>query len=271
VSFTGEKKRNAMSIEASEYVVDEANARLLTLWLSAGQWTRRETTLLLLEIKPRSVTSECFSTFSGRGEVQYDYYDEDRKDKEPCSYHEDGEPEYLTDEQDALFHKTKQRCFEIDLQLNSRVTAEPHEWIDLACKKGIAIPWLDWAIARGLYGQKAEPEAVSKAVLNAPAVEVTVREPRPAATGPAYTMTKAAMIDQHKHEWPTIEQDIKDAARNGLNKAKGGVREWHEAMALEWARAKGRLTSNDNPMLALNNQVNSMFGIKTSVKHKLQG
>lgn len=161
-----------MSNEASEYAVDEANAKLLKCWLNGGRWTREQATLLFLEIDPRSVTSECFSTFSGRGEVQYDYYDEDRKDKEPCSYNEDGEPEYLTDEQNALFHKTKQRCFEIDLQLNSRDTAEPREWIELAREKEIHIPWLDWAIKRGHYGQTAEPYADS----NEPIVNGSVSE-----------------------------------------------------------------------------------------------
>lgn len=150
-----------MSVEASEYVIDEANEEQLKSWLNAGQWTREEATLLFLEINPRSVSSECFSTFSGRGAVQYEYYDFDRKKREPCTYDDDDEPVYLTAEQDALFHKTLERRFKIDLQLNSRETAEPHEWIELACKKEIYIPWLELAVARGLYGKKAEPDAVS--------------------------------------------------------------------------------------------------------------
>lgn len=163
-----------MSVEASEYVVDEANARLLTLLLSAGQWTRREATLLLLDIKPRNVTSECFATFSGQGQVLYEYFEhDDPNSKIPTGVDEDGEPVYLTAEQDALFHKTMERRYEIDLKLNSRDTAEPHEWIELGQKKGITIPWLDWAIEKGLYIQKAEPDAES----TAPVVEVTASEP----------------------------------------------------------------------------------------------
>jgi hypothetical protein len=150
-----------MSKEGSEYVVDEANAERLTVWLKAGQWTREEATDLFLEIRPRSVTYECFATFSGRGEVQYSFYDEDGKDKEPCSYDENDEPEYLTAEQDALFHKTMVRRFEIDLQLNSLVSARPQEWIELACEKGIKIPWLDWAIKSVPSIQSQEPNAVS--------------------------------------------------------------------------------------------------------------
>jgi hypothetical protein len=171
--LSGVQIGNAMSVEADEYFVDEANEKLLKSWLNAGQWTREEATLLFLEINPCSVSSECFATFSGRGEVQYEYYDNDRKEREPCTYDEDGEPVYLTVEQDALFYKTKERCFEIDLQLNSQVTTEPQKWIDLACEKGIHIPWLDWAIKKVPCIQKQEPSVVSKA----PVVEGSVSEP----------------------------------------------------------------------------------------------
>lgn len=164
-----------MNMEASEYVVDEANAERLTTWLNAGQWTREEATRLFLEINPRSVTFECFSTFSGRGEVQYEYYDYDRKEREPCTYDEDGLPVYLTTEQDALFHKTMERRFEIDLQLNSLETGEPHEWIELGRNKRITIPWLNWAIKRGLYSQKQDPGAI----LSTPVVGGSESEPIP--------------------------------------------------------------------------------------------
>ena len=77
------------------------------------------------------------------------------------------------------------------------------------------------------------------------------------------------MVEYHKNEWPTIEQDMKDAHRNGLNKAKGGAREWHEATAMEWARAKGRLTSNDKPEHALTDAMNIMASLSTSRKNTL--
>lgn len=65
---------------------------------------------------------------------------------------------------------------------------------------------------------------------------------RTAATGSRLSTTKAAMISQHEHEWPTVAQDIKDAGRNGLAAAaKAGTREWYEVEAMAWARAKNRL------------------------------
>jgi hypothetical protein len=100
---------------------------------------------------------------------------------------------------------------------------------------------------------------------------VPASEPRATATGPQFTMTKAAMIEQHKHEWLTIEQDFKGAARNGLSAAKAGAREWREADAMQWARAKGRLTSIDKPAQSLTGAMNNMASLPTSQQHTLKG
>lgn len=62
------------------------------------------------------------------------------------------------------------------------------------------------------------------------------------ATGPRLSTTRAALITQHKHEWPTIEGDIKGASENGLSKvAKAGLRDWDEDLAMEWARSRNKL------------------------------
>lgn len=250
-----------MSTEASEYVVDKANAELLASWLDAGLWTREEAVLVFLNIDPDSVTMECFRTFNRQDEVQYEYADPDVPDsKIPCGYDEDGELAYLTSKQDALFDEAQRLCKKIERSLNRYEVAEPHEWIELARKKGIAIPWLDWAIGTGRYAPTQEPEKrpspglVKVSLPNPPQIDMDMHagavvaqpanEPRPAATGPVFTMKKAAMIEQHKHEWPTIEQDIKDAKRNGLSMAKAGERDWKEHEAMEWARNKGKLMSN---------------------------
>lgn len=256
-----------MKMEASEYAVDEANAERLTTWLNAGQWTRKEATLLFLEIDPDRESGECFSTFSGKGEVQYEYFDDDRKTRVQCGVDEDNEPVYLTAEQDALLHKAKGLYRRTDRMINRLDLAEPHEWIELGCEKRIVIPWLDWAIKRGLYSQKQDPGAISIA----PVVGGSEREPRPAANGPLFTMKKAAMIAQHKHEWPTIEQDIKDAGRNGLTKAKAGQREWKEAEAVEWARSKGKLIGSDKPTHNISAAIFNMASLPTSRKHTCEG
>lgn len=162
-----------MRMEASEYAVDEANEKRLKCWLTAGQWTRNEATLLFLEIDPDREYGEVFSTFSGLGEVQYDYFDDECKTRVPCGVDEEGEPEYLSAEQDALLYKTRGLFSQIARSLNLHDLAEPHEWIELAGKKGIVIPWLDWAIERGLYVQKQEFGAVS----NAPVVGESASAP----------------------------------------------------------------------------------------------
>lgn len=58
---------------------------------------------------------------------------------------------------------------------------------------------------------------------------------------PQFSMTRAALVQAHRHEWPTIDADLKDASKNGLSKAKAAVRDWNEALALEWARAHAKL------------------------------
>ena len=277
-----------MSLEEGEYVVDEFNGKLLSDWLDTGKWSREQATLLFLDIDPDRAHGECFSTFSGQGEIRYEYYvDEDPRTIVQYGADEDDEPYYLSPAQEALLQTTKKLIRQIERKISFYDSAEPHEWIELGCKKEIPIPWLNWAIRTERYIQKHDREArpspdLEKAglpsppgiVMDSPASADVARsesEPRPAATGPIFTMTRTAMIAQHIHKWPTIEQDMKNAHRNELHKAKAGAREWHEAKAMDWARAKGRLTSSYNPMLSLNNPLNSMFDIKPNVKHKLQG
>lgn len=163
----------------------------------------------------------------------------------------------------------------------------PAFFIEWALSKSFTPDWLDWAIGTRRYFPKQEPEkrpspGLDKVSLpNPPQIAMDIHagavvvqpanEPRPAATGPVFTMKKAAMIAQHKHEWPTIEKDMKDAGRNGLHKAKGGAREWHEAKAMDWARAKGKLKSSDKPELSLTDVMNNMTRIEPSRKHILKG
>lgn len=105
----------------------------------------------------------------------------------------------------------------------------------------------------------------------APVVEVPAKPPITPATSPTFTMTKAAMIEQHRHEWQSIEQDIKDAKRNGLGNAKAGARGWDEAKAMEWARVRGKLISINTTAQTLSGAINSMATLPTSRKHSLEG
>lgn len=87
------------------------------------------------------------------------------------------------------------------------------------------------------------------------AVKTTSAAHAPTTTSnvPRFTMSKSGLIKAHKHEWSNIENDIVAAANNGLDAAKGPKgRGWFEDIAMEWARAKGRLKSADKtpPVLA---------------------
>lgn len=96
----------------------------------------------------------------------------------------------------------------------------------------------------------AEPE-----VPPAPQPVPVVQPEAHAATALRETpMSRAGLVKAHIHHWPTIEADLKDAARNGLSVTKAGERSWSENKALEWARAKGKLTdqpgASSQPSLA---------------------
>lgn len=99
---------------------------------------------------------------------------------------------------------------------------------------------------------------------------VTERETRQAIEAPKFSMSKAALIAAHEHEWPTIRRDIAGASTNGLAAAKAGSREWWEAQAMDWAKAKGKLTSAAKPAALLAQTMNSMASIPGR-RHKLEG
>lgn len=92
----------------------------------------------------------------------------------------------------------------------------------------------------------------------------------PTASGPRLTMKKAALVEQHESDWPTVERDLSDANRNGLAAAaKAGAREWYEDRALEWARVKGKLQSNTKSDDSINGAMRRMAKSLPSQKHSL--
>jgi hypothetical protein len=128
-----------------------------------------------------------------------------------------------------------------------------------------------WLKRRGAKYQWT-PLTPQRAVLSvaAPVVEVPVIEPVQSTAGPSFSMSKSGLIEAHKHEWMTIERDLKDASANGLSVAKAGPREWNEVTALEWARAKGKLRATDKPASELATALHSMSSLP-SRKHRLEG
>lgn len=101
--------------------------------------------------------------------------------------------------------------------------------------------------------------------------DAPVGEQRPAVTGPKFSMNKAALVAAHKHEWPTIEGDIKHASSNGLADAKAlKGRDWNEEVAMLWAASKGKLKTaqkSSDPLF----QATHNMGSLPSRKHTLKG
>lgn len=82
---------------------------------------------------------------------------------------------------------------------------------------------------------------------------------------------RAALIEKHSCDWPTIERDIADANRNGLaDAAKAGQRGWMESRALNWARAKGKLKNTEKLDYSVEQAIRNMHA-PVSARNKLQG
>lgn len=98
--------------------------------------------------------------------------------------------------------------------------------------------------------------------------------PAPVVAGsdaPVVPFKKAALIDAHIHEWPSIARDIADANTNGLAAAaKAGARGWKEDAALVWARANGKLISAAKPANSLAQAMHNL-GSLPHRKHTIQG
>lgn len=104
----------------------------------------------------------------------------------------------------------------------------------------------------------------------APVVEVSASEPIPVAPLAQFNMSRSGLIKAHKHEWPTIERDLQDASENGLSAAKAGRRDWNDAAALCWARAKGKLEGTATPAGELSSAFHRM-SVLPSRKHTIKG
>ena len=100
--------------------------------------------------------------------------------------------------------------------------------------------------------------------------DVPKRETRQAASSPKFSMRLDALIEAHRHEWPSIKTDIKAASDNGLSAAKAGARGWWEELTMEWARANGKLKSAAKPGDSLAQAMHNM-GSLPSRKNRLEG
>lgn len=68
-------------------------------------------------------------------------------------------------------------------------------------------------------------------------------EPEQDATPDVSILKKHVLADRHRRRWPSIDNDLKDASRNGLNIAMSGKHGyWKEDTALKWAEQNGKLT-----------------------------
>ena len=115
-------------------------------------------------------------------------------------------------------------------------------------------------IRHGIFPQDSDTDTdmIQSAIVAAGALVADKEKPK-------FSMTKAAMVSEHKSQWPTIERNMADASKNGLAAAKSGVRGWDESVALGWAKANNKL---ENAASSLTQAMHSM-GSLIGQKHKL--
>jgi hypothetical protein len=128
--------------------------------------------------------------------------------------------------------------------------------------------------ADDLFATMADINAIESAYsrasrpVNAPAVP-TPPEPVMDATAPVHVgsgkMKKAAMIQNFRNEWPTLEGDINNASRSGLRVAKLGSGFYDIDKAIKWARENGKFHDSAGPRT----KVNSIYDSVTSVKKRI--
>ena len=64
---------------------------------------------------------------------------------------------------------------------------------------------------------------------------------------------RVELIQANRHEWPSIENDLKNSGVNGLSEAAKaeGHGWWDENQAREWARSRGKLTETVRQVMRL--------------------
>lgn len=116
----------------------------------------------------------------------------------------------------------------------------------LACDD--AISKLHEKRAHLLHMESSEIEQVAQV---APATEQVAQheqvQPIPAVQPRA--MKRAALIAELLSAWPGIEDDLREASRNGLGAAKLGQHGmWNPDVAMEWAESRGKLAQQRTSM-----------------------
>lgn len=91
------------------------------------------------------------------------------------------------------------------------------------------------------YGRRVDVAGHTEAT--ASAVPAEPREGAPAEKRRFFK--KSALVQELQGEWPTIEKDLSEASRNGLNAAKAKAHgSWDVQKASEWAEGKGKLVKS---------------------------
>lgn len=77
-------------------------------------------------------------------------------------------------------------------------------------------------------------------------LENQLRKSEPTLTG--RRVKRVELIQANRHEWPSIQKDLKNSGVNGLSKAAKTEKHgwWYEGRAREWARSWNKLT--DDPV-----------------------
>ena len=102
--------------------------------------------------------------------------------------------------------------------------------------------------ARWLAAQGEQPSRLVAAWLKSQGVgAATEPQPAPASEPQSNTviMKRKALIDELRHQWPTIEADLSEASRNGLSAASVGKGLWDRDKAEAWAKSRGKLKASN--------------------------
>ena len=174
----------------------------------------------------------------------------------------------LTQELDGLFYSKMELPFISSMNkwhlLDNRLLSLIDDWSAIQPEASAVTPLPPVAKPEEALIETISPVLISTQIQaeiakTSTVAKVQVGDDRLTEISSLFTMTKAALIKQHKHQWLTIEGDIAGANRNGLSAAaKAGMRRWNESNAIEWARNNAKLTSTETSVNVLTNAMHRM-------------
>lgn len=223
--------RRAAAVEAAKFYNAPGARAAYGYWLTMDTWSLDDMVALLLGRDPRVVSWEAISAeLEPKGLIF--------KTKAPPT-------QFVK----AYLDLRKLAQGSDMLTANSRVRpADAAAWF--AHRLKLKLPEGLRHLAPPLQLSASEPAAARN-------VEAAQSQPPKA---PASTLVKRAALRRHRDRWPTVDNDLNHADRNGLREAAKASEYglWREEDALEWARREGKLLPDVNRLHAFPSRRYSM-------------